>query len=73
MIKFHETLSERSVYFRWLHMLQLSQRIAHERLIGVCFIDYDREMALVAEYHNPQMGQNEIMGVGRLIKSSRAK
>jgi acetyltransferase len=72
MIKLHETLSERSVYFRWLHMLQLSQRIAHERLIGVCFIDYDREMALVADYHHPQTGQSEILGVGRLIKTSGA-
>jgi acetyltransferase len=70
MVKFHETLSERSVYFRWLHVLQLNQRIAHERLIGVCFIDYDREMAFVAEYHNPQTGLDEIIGVGRLIKAS---
>jgi acetyltransferase len=68
MVKFHETLSDRSVYFRWLHMLGLSQRVAHERLIGICFIDYDREMALVADYHNPQTEQNEIIGVGRLIK-----
>ncbi|HEY5004952.1 MAG TPA: bifunctional acetate--CoA ligase family protein/GNAT family N-acetyltransferase [Ktedonobacteraceae bacterium] len=72
IVKFHETLSERSVYFRWLHLLQLSQRIAHERLIGICFIDYDREMALVADYHNPQTGQSEIIGVGRLIKNSGA-
>ncbi len=70
MVKFHETLSEQSVYFLWLHLLQLSQRIAHQRLIGVCFIDYDREMALVADYLNPQTGQHEIMGVGRLIKAS---
>lgn len=68
MIKLHETLSERSVYFRWLHLLQLSQRIAHERLIGVCFLDYDREMALVADRVNPQTGQHQILGVGRLIK-----
>jgi acetyltransferase len=72
MVKLHETLSEQSVYFRWLHMLQLSQRIAHERLIGVCFIDYDREMALVADYQNPQTGQHEIIGVGRLLKDSEA-
>jgi acetyltransferase len=72
MVALHEKLSERSVYFRWLHLLQLSQRIAHERLIGVCFIDYDREMALVADYHNPQNGQHEIIGVGRLIKTSGA-
>jgi acetyltransferase len=70
MVKFHQTLSERSVYFRWLHLLQLSERIAHERLIGACFIDYDREMALVADYQNPQTGQHEIIGVGRLIKAS---
>lgn len=68
MVKLHETLSERTVYFRWLHMLKLSQRTAHERLIGICFIDYDREMALVAQYHNPQTGQDEIIGVGRVIK-----
>jgi acetyltransferase len=72
MVKFHETLSENSVYFRWLNVLQLSQRIAHERLIGVCFIDYDREVALVAEYLHPQTDQSEIIGVGRLIKLSEA-
>jgi acetyltransferase len=72
MVKFHETLSDRSVYFRWLHMLGLSQRIAHERLIGMCFIDYDREMALVANYHNPQTEQHEIIGVGRFIKAHGA-
>jgi acetyltransferase len=69
MVKFHETLSDRSVYLRWLHMLGLSQRVAHERLIGVCFIDYDREMALVVDYHDPQTKQDEIIGVGRLIKA----
>jgi acetyltransferase len=69
MIKLHQTLSDRSVYFRWLHMLGLSQRIAHERLVGICFIDYDREMAFVADHHNPETGQHEILGVGRIIKA----
>lgn len=68
MVKLHETLSERTVYFRWLHVMGLSQRTAHERLVGICFIDYDREMAFVAEYQHPQSKQNEIIGVGRLIK-----
>lgn len=72
MVRFHQTLSDRSVYFRWLHMLGLSQRIAHERLIDICFIDYDRQMALVADAHNSQTGQDEIFGVGRLIKASEA-
>ncbi len=72
MVKFHETLSDRSVYFRWLHTLNLSQRVAHEQLIRLCFIDYDREMALVADYKNPQTGQDEIIGVGHLIKAHGA-
>lgn len=68
VVKFHETLSERSVFFRYLHMLGLSQRTAHERLTRICFIDYDREIALVAAYESPETGQSEILGVGRLIK-----
>jgi acetyltransferase len=68
MIQFHQTLSEESVYFRYFHLIKLSQRIAHERLTRLCFIDYDREMALVADYHNPETGRHEILGVGRLSK-----
>lgn len=40
-IKFHQSLSEQSVYFRYFHLVKLSQRIAHERLTRLCFIDYD--------------------------------
>ncbi|HZT28540.1 MAG TPA: bifunctional acetate--CoA ligase family protein/GNAT family N-acetyltransferase [Bryobacteraceae bacterium] len=68
MVKFHETLSERSVYLRYFHLMNLGQRVAHERLTRICFIDYDREMALVAERRNPQHGESEILGVGRLTK-----
>jgi len=67
MIKFHETLSEQSVYLRYFQALKLSQRVTHERLIRRCFIDYTREMALVAEGKNEQ-GDKEIYGVARLIK-----
>ena len=73
MVTFHETLSARSVYLRWLHMLNLSRRVAHEEMIRMCFIDYDREMALVADYDNPQTGQHEIIGVGSLIKEQSTK
>ena len=54
MVKFHETLSEQSVYFRYFHHVRLSQRVAHERLTRMCFIDYAREMALVAERRDPR-------------------
>ncbi len=72
MVRFHETLSERSVYLRYFHVISLSQRVAHERLTRICFIDYDREMAIVAERHDPQTGEHEILGVGRLSRTSGA-
>jgi acetyltransferase len=68
MVRFHGMLSDRSVYFRYFHMLKLTQRVAHERLTRICFIDYDREMALVAELRDPVSGERHILGVGRLTK-----
>ena len=68
MVHFHETLSERSVYYRYFHLINLEQRTTHERLTRICFIDYDREMALVAERRNPATGESEILGVGRMSK-----
>ena len=72
MVKFHETLSERSVYQRYLHLMKLSQRVEHERLTRICFIDYDREIALVAEQKDPKTGEPQIIAVGRLKKSHGA-
>jgi acetyltransferase len=68
MVRFHESLSEQSVYMRYFHMLGLDQRTAHERLTRICFIDYDREMALVAEHTNPETREKEILGVARLSR-----
>ena len=67
MVKFHEGLSERSVYLRYFSPLKLQQRVAHTRLVRICFNDYDREIALVAEHKN-EKGQTEIVGVARLSK-----
>ena len=72
MAKFHETLSDQSVFLRYFHLESLSARVAHERLIRSCFIDYDREMALVAERVSPTTGEREILAVGRLTKSRAA-
>ena len=68
LVKFHETLSERSVSLRYFHAMKLSQRTAHDRLTRICFNDYDREMALVADHKEPWAGSHEILGVGRLSK-----
>ncbi len=67
-VRLHQTLSEQSVYFRYFHLMKLTQRITHERLMRLCFIDYDREMVLVADYKNPETGEREILAVGRLSK-----
>jgi acetyltransferase len=66
MVKFHQTLSDRSVHFRYFHPIKLSARTAHERLIRVCFNDYDREIALVAERQDA--AEREILAVTRLSK-----
>ena len=75
LVRFHEQLSDLTVYYRYMHQITLTQRIAHERLARICFIDYDREMALVVEKKNPKSkqskirsGEKEIIAVGRLSK-----
>jgi acetyltransferase len=69
LVAFHGTLSERTVALRYFHAMKLSTRVAHERLTRICFVDYDREMVLVAERNNPEVdGGREILGVGRLSK-----
>jgi acetyltransferase len=68
MIAFHETLSEQSVYSRYFQTMKLSTRVAHERLTRICFIDYDREMALVVSRRPTHPGRHEILAVGRLSR-----
>lgn len=68
MIAFHETLSERSVYNRYFAPLKLQERISHERLSRICFVDYDREMVLVAEAPGETPDSRRIVAVGRLSK-----
>jgi acetyltransferase len=69
MVKFHETLSDRSVYLRYFYSLSLSSRVAHDRLVRICFVDYDREMAIVADCRDAKTNEHRILGVGRLVKA----
>jgi acetyltransferase len=68
LVQFHQTLSERSVRLRYFHHMKLNLRTTHERLTRVCFNDYDRDIALVADHHDPATGRHEILGVARLGK-----
>jgi len=67
-VRFHGTLSDQSVYRRYFFFMNLQSRVAHERLTRICFIDYDRQMALVAERASSAGSAGEIAGVGRLLK-----
>jgi acetyltransferase len=68
MVDFHESLSDRSVYLRFLHPLRLSDRAKHDRLSRICHGDYNNEIALIVE--NPSAGENElgIIAASRMTK-----
>lgn len=65
---FHRTLSDTSVHRRYFGLIPLETRIAHDRLVRVCFADYDRQLPIVAEHKN-RHGAYEIIGVGRLNRT----
>jgi acetyltransferase len=67
MVTFHRTLSERSVRMRYLTGFKLDERTTHERLVRICFTDYDRELALVAE-RQVAAGERQIIALGRLSR-----
>ncbi|MCS7204733.1 MAG: GNAT family N-acetyltransferase [Leptospiraceae bacterium] len=62
VIEFHQSLSERSVYHRYMQPLELKHRIKHERLVRICFLDFDREIAIIALDRE----NSKILGIGRL-------
>lgn len=71
-VRFHATLSDESVYRRYFFFMNLESRVRHERLIRMCFIDYDRQMAFVAKRTDSAAGAGKVVGVGRLIKAPGA-
>lgn len=65
LVTFHKELSEDSVRQRFFEFVSLDKRVAHERLLRICFNDFDREIALVAE-----VNQKAIIGAVRLSRIS---
>ena len=72
MINFHKSLSEETVHLRYFGFLKDEDLITHERLVRICFSDYDREIALVTETIQPGRGERQIIAVARLIKAHGA-
>jgi acetyltransferase len=69
MVKFHGTLSDETVHYRYFGFPKLELRVAHERLTRICFNDYDREIALVAVRSALGTEEDQIIGIGRLMKA----
>jgi len=67
MVAFHGALSEQSVRMRYMAGLKLDERTTHERLVRICFTDYDRELALVVE-RQAAAGERQIVALGRLSR-----
>jgi acetyltransferase len=68
---FFRTLSEQTVYLRYLHMVQRAQLVAHEALSHLCFVNFDQEIALVVEGRHSGNEGPVILGVGRLSRMAK--
>ncbi len=68
MVKFHESLSDHTVYLRYMHPMKLIERIDHERLGRICHCDYDRRISIVAEHVEQKTGEARILGAAGLSK-----
>jgi acetyltransferase len=67
VVRFHAGLSEETVRARYGKDRPLAERTAHERLRRICYVDYDRQFALVAEAAATG-GGTEIAGIARVSR-----
>lgn len=68
MIEFTMGLSPDNLYLRYFHAVSAASLIAHEQLARLCFVDYNREMSLVAVLADPKSGRPKIIAHGQLTK-----
>ena len=61
----HELLGSCSTQTLWFRFSYLFKQTTHEMASRYCFIDYDRELGIVAEVE--EEGQRKLIGVGRLV------
>jgi len=61
----HELLGSCSTQSIWFRFSYLFKQTTHEMAARYCFIDYDRELGIVAEVE--EEGQRKLIGVGRLV------
>ncbi len=61
----HDLLANCSTQSLWFRFSYLFKQTTHEMAARYCFIDYDREMGIVAEVE--ENGERKLIGVGRLV------
>jgi acetyltransferase len=66
--RFHAGLSPETVVARYGVLRSLEERTAHQRLARICFADYDRQFAIVAEVLDPESGVPELAGIARVSR-----
>lgn len=70
MIRFHESLSEESIYLRYFEHISLDTRTLHERLARICN-NTPESYAIVAERAATNDLAAEIVAVGRLTTTDK--
>ena len=66
--RFHAGLSPETVVSRYGILRSLEERTAHERLTRICFADYDRQFAIVAEVLKAEGEAPEFAGIARVTR-----
>ncbi len=66
--RFHAALSSRTVMARYGVDRPLEERASHARLARICFADYDRQFALVAEVEKGDGEDPEFAGIARVAR-----
>jgi acetyltransferase len=66
---FQASLSDETVRLRYAHLVGLDARTAHARLARSCFVDYRREIALVALRSLPRSDVDEMMALGQVVRT----
>ena len=69
MIRFHEHISEESIYMRYFEYLGLDRRTSHERLVRIC-TNTPESYAVVVEQPAASHRPAAILAVGRLTKTA---
>lgn len=68
MTAFTMNLSPNNIYLRYFHAVSVSSLSSHEQMMRMCFVDFNREIALVAVREHPKTGRSEIIAHGQLTK-----